>query len=136
MTDRQPIPHVTYCLRDNEITTLSLDMKVVKGQLAALVQSQTLVEHALLGTLSDMERKGLLEEHHEHRVTLFGDKKKKGDGGLVQNVAELREDFQRTKWMGRGAAAAFGMIGSAIALLGIKGMAAVFALLTSKGVGK
>jgi hypothetical protein len=123
-----PQPHVDYCRKEAEIVTLTLDMKVVKGQLQTMLQSQMLIEHALLGTLTDTERKGLLEEHHEHHKTLFGDKHREGDKGLVGEVHNLRGLIEKARWTGAGAAAAFGLVGSAVALIGTKAIAAFLSM--------
>ena len=63
----------------------------LKREIGSILVSQKLVEKALLGDLSESERRGLLEEHHEHRRALFGDKKVKNDGGLVGDMGWAKE---------------------------------------------
>ena len=118
----QPRPHVDYCKRDTEIVTLTLDMKVVKGQMETVLQKLTVMEHALVGDMAT-DRSGLIVEHKEHRATIFGRGEK--DPGLVGDMRWVKRKLNESKAFAGGVSAAFGLVCAGLAFLGWKGISAL-----------
>jgi hypothetical protein len=122
MSDQHEQPHIDYCRRDTEIITLTLDMKVVKGQMDTVLQKLTVMEHALVGDMAT-DRSGLIVEHKEHHHTLFGKDNK--EPGLVGDMKWVKKKLNESKAFANGMAAAFGFVGALFGLLGWKGVAAI-----------
>ena len=118
----EPKAHVDYCRRDTEIVTLTLDMKVVKGQMETVLQKLTVMEHALVGDMAT-DRSGLLVEHKEHRKTLFGQGER--DPGLVGDMRWVKRKMNESQAFKAGVSASFGFIGAALALVGWKGVSSL-----------
>jgi hypothetical protein len=97
-------------------------MKVVKGQLENLSKDMSAVRHALIGDM-ETDRTGLIVEHKEHRHTLFG--RGEADPGLVGDMRWVKKRLNESKAFAAGVSAAFGLVGSVVAFLGIKGIAAL-----------
>lgn len=116
---------MTPCLHEADFRQLIADVEQLKVGQKTMLASQTVIEHVLIGNLSEADRRGLLEEHHEHRKTLFGDKKIAGDHGLVGDMRQVRTTLEQGKWFSKGVSAAFGLLGAGIAFIGFKGLAAL-----------
>jgi hypothetical protein len=115
-------PHIDYCRRDTEIVTLTLDMKVVKGQMETVLQKLTVMEHALVGDMAT-DKSGLLVEHKEHRKTLFGQGDR--DPGLVGDMRWVKRRLNESKAFAAGVSATFGLVGAAFGFLGWKGISSL-----------
>ena len=136
-----PTLHPPVCFHEADFIILKAQVSEISGRQVAMMQSMTVIEHALLGNLTDPEREGLLSQHHEHRTALFGDKKKKGDKGVVgtldevkEETAEIKKEISNGKWFARGVTAGISIVVSVITVLGWKGIAAVCTMLAGKGV--
>jgi hypothetical protein len=120
MSQDHQTPHVDYCRREGEIIALGLDMKVVKQSITSIQSDVSAMKHALMGNIETPDKSGLLEQHKEHRHTLFG--RHDGDRGLVGQVEWITAKMQETKSFARGVSAAFGVIGAGLAWIGFEGV--------------